>query len=111
MTHEITGYDETTQIENEHSSAPPLCLVHYFGGSDGYPPERNPKPPGSKSIGRIAEQSGNLIILEFAPPPETVQAKWQKRRRKERLRDRLISRLFLLLLLVSVLGCFIASRF
>ena len=109
MTYEITRYDENEQIEN--STAPPLCLVHYFAEAAAYPPERNPKPPGSQPVGRIAERSGNLIILEFAPPPETVQAKWQKQRRAERLRARSLSALFLLLLLLCVLGCLVASRF
>ena len=111
MTHEITGCDETAKNEDEYISTTPLCLVHYYGASAADPPERNPKPPGRQLVGRIAEMDGNLIILEFAPPPETVQAKWQARRYDKRRHRRFTSFLFLLLLLTCVLGCFIADRF
>lgn len=110
MTHEITGYEENTQTE-ESGTAPPLCLVHYFVESLAYPPERPPKPPGPNGVARIAERHGNVIVLEFAPSPETVQSRWQKKRRDERIGSRITSTLFWLLVLVSVIGGFIASRF
>lgn len=97
----------------EDTAPPPLCLVHYFGAD---PPEPDPKPPGRGPVGRIAEQHGNVIILEFAPPPKTVQeetpqAKWQRARQSERVQLGLNCKLCLLLLLFCILGCLLASRF
>ncbi len=109
------NYDhlELKNFDTEDNAPPPLCLVHYFGAD---PPDPDPKPPGLRLIGRVAEQHGNLIILEFAPPPEsaqteTAQAKWQKARQSERMQSRQNCELFLLLLLLCILGCLLASRF
>lgn len=112
MTHDITEYDENKHIENMHieeGSAPPLCLVHYYAERAAYPPERNPKPPGGKRVGRVAERRGNLIILEFAPPPapETMQTKRQGKGLPAQAYDALV----LLLLLACLLGCLAAFRF
>ena len=81
------------------TAAPPLCLVHYFGATGQGPP--------NQSIGYIAERDGNLLILEFAPPPKVVKAK----RRGKSLLARAFDSLLLLLLLVSVIGCIAAFRF
>ena len=82
------------------SSGPPLCLVHYFGAS-------GQGPPRSQSTGRIAERDGNLLILEFAPPPKPAKAKQQGRKWRAKAADAL----FLLLLLASAIGCIAAFRF
>ncbi len=84
--------------QSEHS-APPLCLVHYFGATGQGPP--------GPSIGRIAERDGNLLILEFAPPPKPPKGK----RQRKSLMARAFDSLLLLLLLVSVIGCIAAFRF
>ena len=95
MTQDTELLDEqTTDI-----SAPPLCLVHYFGATGQGPP--------SPSLGRIAERDGNLIILEFAPPPKEARA----RRRGKSLMAKAFDSLLLLLLLVSLIGCILAFRF
>lgn len=84
--------------QGDHS-APPLCLVRYFGATGQGPP-----PP---SVGWIAERDGNLLILEFAPPPKVVTAK----RRGKSLMAKSFDSLLLLLLLISVIGCIAAFRF
>jgi len=111
VTHDITEYDKTTHIEDD--SAPPLCLVHYLAERAAYPPERNPKPPGQRVVGRVVERRGNLIILEFAPPPapETAQSGKQGGRRGKSVPARVYDALFLLLLLSCLLGCLAAFRF
>lgn len=107
MTHDITEYDQNKPIEDD--SVPPLCLVHYYAERAAYPPERNPKPPGDRLIGRVAERRGNLIILEFAPPsePRTERTKRQGKSHLARVYDALV----LLLLLACLLGCLAAFRF
>ena len=105
MTQDITLFDENEQIGND--IAPPLCLVHYFAADGAYPPERNPKPPGSGIVGRVAERRGNLIILEFAPSPKPAATK----RRGSRLLAKAGDSLLLLLLLACLLGCLAAFRF
>ena len=110
MTHDITLFDENEPLGGEQfgsDSAPPLCLVHYFGADAAYPPERNPKPPGSGIVGRIAERRGNLIILEFASPPKPAPAKRRGRRPCLKPGDAL----FLLLLVACLIGCLAAFRF
>ena len=89
------------------NTAPPLCLVHYFGAETAHPPERHPKPPGAGVVGRIAERHGNVIVLEFAPPPKAKRAKPSR----EKLFAKIANALFLLLLLICVLGCVAAFRF
>ena len=84
--------------QSDHS-APPLCLVHYFGATGQGPP--------NQSIGHIAERDGNLLILEFAPPPRALKAK----RQGKSLMARAYDFLFLLLLLSSVIACIAAFRF
>ena len=86
------------EFPSDHS-APPLCLVHYFGATGQGPP--------SPSVGRIAERDGNLLILEFAPPPNAVKAK----RQRKSLLAKAFDSLLLLLLLVSVIACIAAFRF
>ena len=110
MTHDITGYDEDMQkVEDSgDGSAPPLCLVHYFAERTGHPPERNPKPP-DRSVGRVIERRGNLIILEFAPPP-APEAKRQAGGHNAGL-SRVSDALMLLLLLACLAGCLAAFRF
>lgn len=108
MTHDITEYDENRPIEDD--SAPPLCLVHYYAERAAYPPERNPKPPGDRLIGRVSERRGNLIILEFAPPPAPEPAR-VKRTGSKGLLTRAYDALVLLLLLACLLGCLAAFRF
>lgn len=103
---DITLFDEL-EAPVEDVAAPPLCLVHYFGAEAAYPPERNPKPPGDAVVGKIAERRGNLIILEFAPPPEPNRAKPSR----EKLFAKIADALFLLLLLTCVIGCMAAFRF
>ena len=102
---DITLFDET-EAPAEDTTAPPLCLVHYFGAEAAYPPERNPKPPGDALSGRIAERHGNLIILEFAPPPKAGEAKPSR----EKLFAKTADALFLLLLLTCAIGCVAAFR-
>ena len=108
------NYDHLELKEFETDEAmPPLCLVHYFGAD---PPEIDPRPPERRPVGRIAEQHGNLIVLEFVPLPktvleETVQAKWQRGRQSERVQPKLNFKLCLLVLLFCILGCLLASRF
>ena len=117
MTHDITEYDENKQIENkqienrhiEDGSAPPLCLVHYFAERAAYAPERIPKPPGGRRVGRVAERRGNLIVLEFAPPPAPKAA--QTERRDKGFPARAYDALVILLLLACLLGCLAAFRF
>lgn len=107
MTHDITEYDASKPIQDD--SAPPLCLVHYYAERTAPPPERPSKPPGERLIGRVAERRGNLIILEFAPPPapEAAQAKRQGKSLSARAYDALV----LLLLLACLAGCLAAFRF
>lgn len=111
MTHDITDYDEITQPESD--SAPPLCLVHYFAERAAYPPERPPKPPGGRLIGRVAERRGNLIILEFsqASAPDLPPAKWRGGRSGKSLLMRVCDALLLVLLFACLLGCLAAFRF
>ncbi len=101
---DITLFDEIEPIGPD--TAPPLCLVHYFG-ADPDPPEANSKPPGGGVVGRVAERHGNLIILEFAPPPKAGKAKPSR----EKLLAKIANAMFLLLLLISALGCVAAFRF
>jgi len=107
VTHDITEYDENMHIEED--SAPPLCLVHYYAERAAYPPERNPKPPGDRRIGRVAERRGNMIILEFAPPPESKTER--TKRQSKGLPARAYDALVLLLLLACLVGCLAAFRF
>ena len=102
---DMTIFDEIEP--NGPDTAPPLCLVHYFGAEAAHPPERNPKPPGAGVVGRIAERQGNLIILEFAPPPKANSA----RRSREKLVAKIANAMFLLLLLICAIGCVAAFRF
>lgn len=103
---DITLFDELEPLTKD-AEAPPLCLVHYFGTEAAYPPERNPKPAGGRVVGRIAERRGNLIILEFAPPPKPNRA----RLGHEKLFEKIANALFLLLLLTCVICCVAAFRF
>ena len=96
MTQDIELLEKTAE---QDSSATRLCLVRYFGATGQGPP--------SPSIGRIAERDGNLLILEFAPPPKEARA----RRRGKSLLERAFDSLLLLLLLVSLIGCIAAFRF
>lgn len=96
MTQDIDLF-EKAELPSDHS-APPLCLVHYFGATGQGPP--------NQSIGRIAERDGNLLILEFAPPPKAVKA-----RQGKSLMAKAYDFLFLLLLLSCVIGCIAAFRF
>lgn len=107
MTHDITEYDEDTQRveESGSGSTPPLCLVHYFAERMGHPPERSPKLPG-RSLGRVIARRGNLIILEFAPPPAL-----EGMRKGRGVTARVYDALALLLLLACLLGCLAAFRF
>ncbi len=91
MTQDIELFEQSVET-------PPLCLVQYFGATGQGPP--------NQSIGRIAERDGNLLILEFAPPPKAMKA-----RRGKSLVTRAFDSLLLLLLLVSVIGCILAFRF
>ena len=95
MTQDTELFDE----QNADTGAPPLCLVHYFGATGQGPP--------NQSIGHIAERDGNLLILEFAPPPKEAKAK----RRGKSLLARAFDSLLLLLLAVSIIGCIAAFRF
>ena len=110
MTYDITEYDEDMQGVGDSGgdTAAPLCLVHYFAERTGHPPERNPKPPG-RSVGRVIERRGNLIILEFAPPP-APEPKRDGKGHNAGL-SRISDALMLLLLLVCLLGCLAAFRF
>ncbi len=111
MTHDITEYDENKHIAdvpNEEDSAP-LCLVHYYAERAAYLPERPPKPPGDRLIGRVAERRGNLIILEFAPAPAPEPAR--TKRQGKGLPARAYDALVLLLLLACLAGCLAAFRF
>ncbi len=92
-------------------SRPPLCLVHYFAERGAYPPERNPKPPGRRSVGRVAERDGNLIILEFVPAPHEPPERWRGGRRGKSLGMRVCDALMLLLFLASMLACLAAFRY
>lgn len=85
--------------ESRDTTVPPLCLVHYFGATGQGPP--------NESIGHIAERDGNLLILEFAPPPKPTKA---KRPRKSFI-AKAYDALFLLLLLASLIACIAAFRF
>lgn len=85
--------------KNEQDSSPPLCLVHYFGATGQGPP--------NQSLGHIAEREGNLLILEFAPPPKPMKAK----RLGQSILAKAYNALFLLLLLVSLIACIAAFRF
>ncbi len=106
MTNDITLFDEN-ETQTEETAAPPLCLVHYFGTEAVYPPERPPKPPGAGIVGRIAEREGNLIFLEFAPPPKRKAVKPGSKKDSTQIADAL----FLLLLLTCLVGCVAAFRF
>ena len=90
---------EESQQHSDTNGAPPLCLVHYFGATGQGPPEVR--------VGRIAERDGNLLILEFAPPPAVQKAK----RFSKRVFLKPADALFLLLLLVSLAACLVAFRF
>lgn len=92
-----TDLFEKTKPQSDHS-APPLCLVHYYGATGQGPP--------NQSVGRITERDGNLLILEFSPPPKALKA-----RQGKSLIARAYDFLFLLLLLSSVIGCIAAFRF
>ena len=106
MTHDITEYDEDMQrVGDNGGDTAPLCLVRYFAERTGPPPERNPKPPG-RSVGRVIERRGNLIILEFAPPPAP-----EPKRQGKGVTARVYDALALLLLLACLLGCLAAFRF
>ncbi len=111
MTHDITEFDGNKPIEG--GSAPPLCLVHYFAERAAYPPERSPKPPGGGLVGRVAERRGNLIVLEFVPPPapEKMRTEGPGGRRRKSVPACVYDALFLLLLLACLLGCLAAFRF
>jgi len=111
VTHDITENDEDMQRlgDNGNDSAPPLCLIHYFAERTGHPPEHNPKPP-DRSVGRVVERRGNLIILEFAPPPETARVQQDGGHIKGR-RAWVYDALMFLLLLACLLGCLAAFRF
>ncbi len=102
---DITLFDEI-EPPAEDMAAPPLCLVHYFS-ADPDPPKRSAKPPGTGIVGRVAERHGNLIILEFAPPPKAGGAK----RSREKFFAKIADALFLLVLLLCVIGCLAAFRF
>ena len=106
MMNDITLFDEN-ELLTEETAAPPLCLVHYFGAEAAYPPEPTLKPPGTGMVGRVAEREGNLIILEFAPPPETKAVKPGSRKPAARIADAL----FWLFLLTCLIGCVAAFRF
>ncbi len=95
MTQDTELFEEQT---SDHS-APPLCLVHYFGATGQGPP--------APSVGHIAARDGNLLILEFAPPPKAQAA---KRYGKSPL-AKAVDALPLLLLLVSAIACIAAFRF
>lgn len=85
--------------EDKDISAPPLCLVHYFGATGQGPP-----PP---SVGHIAERDGNLLIIEFDLPPKVRAA----RKYGKSFLSKVFDALFLLLLLVSAAACIAAFRF
>jgi len=104
---DITLFDETEPLVEDSAAPPPLCLVHYFGAETGHSPERSLKPPGNAPVGRIAERHGNLIVLEFAPPPKSERAKAGSKKPPAKIADAL----FLLLLLVCIIGCLAAFRF
>ena len=95
----MTQDTELFEPAETSSGPPPLCLVQYFGATGPGPP-----PP---SLGRIAERDGNLLIIEFAPPPKKADARTKGRNRAARAFDAL----GLLLLLASVIGCILAFRF
>ena len=99
MTRDTTDYEETTAPEID--AAPPLCLVRYFAERSGHLPSR-------EAHGRVAERRGNLIILEFAPPP--TGKKWGGLRRRNTL-ARVFDILLGLLLLASLVACVAAFRF
>lgn len=100
MTDKITLFNDLFNDKlDQDTAAPPLCLVHYFGATGQGPPS----PP---SQGRIAERHGNLIILEFAPPPKAALGKSRKP-----LLQKVANALVLLLLLVSAAACVAAFRF
>ncbi len=103
MTHE--PIDEINDASTEQK-APPLCLMHYFAERTEAPPGRRIHPPGTRAW--IAERRGNLIILEFADPPEPAP---RQRSLHKSLLARFCDGLFLLLLLASLLGCIAAFRF
>ena len=94
MTQDIELFEQDSD-----TAAPPLCLVHYFGATGQGPP--------NQSIGHIAERDGNLLILEFAPPPKERKA----RRMGKSVIAKAYDALFLLLLLVSFIACLAAFRF
>ena len=98
MSYDIELFDESQQ-HLDTNGAPPLCLVHYFGATGQGPPEVR--------VGRIAERDGNLLILDFAPPPDVHKAK----RFRKRVFLKPADALFLLLLLVSFTACLAAFRF
>ncbi len=99
MTQDIELFDKAAEGKEQDTTAPPLCLVHYFGATGQGPPPQ--------SIGRIAERDGNLLILEFAPPPKAAKARGQGKRIIAKVYDTL----FLLLLLASLIACIAAFRF
>ena len=99
MTQDIELFDKAVEGNEQDSNAPPLCLVHYFGATGLGPPNR--------SIGHIAERDGNVLILEFAPPPKAAKA----RRLGKSWAAKAYDALFLLLLLTSLIACIAAFRF
>ena len=98
----------TEEIRDE--ATPPLCLVHYFTEWAAGPPERPRKPPGARA-GRVAERQGNLIILEFAPPPKPAPVRWRGGTGGKNVWMRVCDALLLLLFLASLLGCAAAFRY
>ena len=99
MIQDIELFDKAAEENEQDSQAPPLCLVHYFGATGQGPPHR--------SIGHIAERDGNLLILEFAPPPKATKARRLGKSWAAKAYDALV----LLLLLASVIACIAAFRF
>ena len=104
MTYDITDFEKIESLADD--SPPPLCLVHYFAEQAAYPPERVPKPPG-RLVGRVAERRGNLIVLEFAPPPEALRS----RRHGRKWAGRAYDALCVALLLACLAACLAAFRF
>ncbi len=98
MTNDITLFDDNELLDPD-APTPPLCLVHYFGAT-------GQGPPPSTQKGRIAERHGNLIILEFAPPPKAELGRPRKYSPRK-----VADTLFLLLLLISAAACVAAFRF
>ena len=110
MTEDITLFDEVDPFDgidsldgaDQETAAPPLCLVHYFGATGQGPPPQK---------GRIAERRGNVIVLEFAPPPKAALTKTARGKPRKPLLRKIGDTLFLLLLLVSLIACIAAFRF